>query len=264
MQHKFILGRMIDTGSWIHQLDPRAKMTAMLLYAIVIILLVNSLPACLVVSGLSCLILYSTKIPLTLYWRAAKPLRWIMLFIFCFQLLLVADGTLLFSWGPIHLYSGGIEAAFFSVWRMFLFISFTALLTFTTTPTRLTQGLEDMLAPLRAVRVSPQKISLMLSIALRFIPTILDEAHKIVKAQASRGADLRELPWKEKAKAVIALLVPVTVCAFRRAEDLVNSMEARGYCLGAPRSKYTILSWRYQDTLFICIIVSLGILAVFI
>lgn len=263
MQQKFIFGRVIDTGSWVHQLDPRSKMTAMALFAVIVVML-QSLADFIVVTAVSQIILYSTRIKLTTYWRAVRPLKYLMLFIFLFQIFLESGGELLVSWGPIQIYSGGIITAVFTVWRMFLFISFTALLTFTTAPAKLTQGLEDILKPLSIFGISAQKIALMLTIALRFIPTILEETQRIVKAQASRGADLKELPWKDKAKTMIALLVPVTVCAFRRAEDLVNSMESRGYQLDAPRSKYFILTWKTQDSLFLSIFVLLSVLIIFI
>lgn len=134
---------------------------------------------------------------------------------------------------------------------MILFIAFTAILTFTTTPERLTNGLESFFAPLRYVRMSPQKITLMISIALRFIPSIFEEAEKILKAQASRGFVLKERTLKEKASVLMTLLVPVSVGAFRRAGELVDSMESRGYQLGRPRSQYQQLLWVNKDTLFV-------------
>lgn len=123
---------------------------------------------------------------------------------------------------------GGLSSGLIAASRMALLVSFTAILTFTTTPGLLNQGLAGVLAPLRIVGISAQRLTLMMSIALRFIPTILDETHKILKAQAARGADLKEMPWKEKGKMLVSLLVPVTVSAFRRAEELVLSMESRG------------------------------------
>ncbi|WP_018759551.1 energy-coupling factor transporter transmembrane component T family protein [Paenibacillus terrigena] len=261
MQQRFILGRVIATDSWVHKLDPRAKMTCMLIFAVITVLL-HSLVDFVAVTIVSQLILLSTRIKLTMFWKAVRPLRYLMLFIFLFQLFLEKGGHLLLSWGPIQFYSEGIITAVFTVWRMSLLVTFTALLTFTTTPAMLTQALEDMLKPLKIFRISPQAIALMLSIALRFIPTILEETERIVKAQASRGADLKDLPWKDKAKAMIALLVPVTVCAFRRAEELVNSMEARGYKLGEPRSKFFRLTWHRQDTYFLLIFILIGLFVI--
>ncbi|MNW47947.1 Energy-coupling factor transporter transmembrane protein EcfT [compost metagenome] len=145
---------------------------------------------------------------------------------------------------------------------MGLLVSFTAILTFTTTPGLLNQGLSGVLKPLRRVGISSERLTLMMSIALRFIPTILDETHKILKAQAARGADLKELPWKEKGRMLVSLLVPVTVSAFRRAEELVLSMESRGYTIGAPRSEYHLLAWKGRDTWFVASYIILAAAAV--
>ncbi|ARF68086.1 cobalt transporter [Paenibacillus larvae subsp. pulvifaciens] len=250
MNDAFILGRYIETGSWIHRMDPRAKITAMVLYCIVI--LVTDDPASYgLVTVFSILMLLSSKIPLSTYVKAMKPLRFLMLFIFLFHLLFIKDGTALFSLGVAEVHSGGLILACTTVWRMGMLVSFTAILTFTTTPNKLAQGLEDVMKPLGWVGLSPEKLTLMISLALRFIPTIFEETEKILKAQASRGADIKELPWVEKGKMLVSLLVPVTVSSFRRAEDLVHSMESRGYVLGAPKTRYHRLNWSRNDSLFL-------------
>lgn len=257
MRDKLLIGRMIHTDSWVHQLDPRAKITAMLAYVILIIL-AGSWPAmsCLIVFSLAIMLL--TRIPLKIYWKATKPLRILMIFIFILQCITFKEGVELLSIGGWSLYLGGVLQGLLSVTRMALLVSFTALLTFTTSAGQLNQGLESMLSPFRRLGFSPERLTLMISIALRFIPSILEETQQILKAQASRGADLRELPWKEKGKMLVSLLVPVTVGAFRRAEDLVQAMEARGYRLGQPRSQYYALTWRTQDWLFITLFLLMG------
>ncbi|OAB36806.1 cobalt transporter [Paenibacillus macquariensis subsp. defensor] len=252
MSEKLLIGRTIDTGSWVHSIDPRAKMVAMMMYVVIIILSNTWLEmACVVVFSLAIIAL--TRIHIKYFIRAAKPLWVLMLFIFIVQCIKVVDknGAILLSIGSWNLYVEGFKLGLFSVLRMVFLVSFTAILTFTTTPGRLNQGLEGVLKPLKVIRVSPDRFTLMVSIALRFIPSILEEAQIILKAQASRGADLRELPWKEKGKMLVSLLVPVTVGAFRRAEDLVHSMESRGFRMGEPRTKYHRLVWRGRDTIFI-------------
>ncbi|WP_019635267.1 energy-coupling factor transporter transmembrane component T family protein [Paenibacillus fonticola] len=250
MRGKLLIGRSIDTGSWIHGLDPRAKLTAMVLYLIAIIA-VGSWPALGAAAVFSLAYMTATKIPLKYYVKAAKPLWMLMVFIFAVQCFTVTEGSALWQIGSWTLYSGGVSLGLISASRMALLVSFTAILTFTTTPGLLNQGMAGVLRPFEAIGLSAQRLTLMMSIALRFIPTILDEAQKIVKAQAARGADLRELPWKEKGKMLVSLLVPVTVGAFRRAEELVLSMESRGYRIGAPRSEYHMLVWKRRDTWFI-------------
>lgn len=263
MRDKLLIGRSIETGSWIHHLDPRAKLVAMLLYVAVIIM-VSTWPGMILTALFSVLIMRCTRISLRYYLKAMKPLRFLMLFIFVIQLLTVQSGKAWLSLGSLTLYSDGVEIGLLSVLRMALLISFTAILTFTTTPGKLNLGLEGVLKPLKKAGMHPERLSLMVSIALRFIPTILDETYKILKAQASRGADLKELPWKDKAKMLVALLVPVTVSAFRRAQDLIHSMESRGYVMNEPRTSLHRLTWAARDTGFLLLFVMLGAVVLFV
>lgn len=250
MRNKLLFGRSIDTGSWVHTIDPRAKLIGMMLYVIAIIV-IDTWIALAAAATFSLVYMAATKIPLSYYIKAVKPLWVLMVFIFVVQSLTIQQGAVLWRLGTWEIYSGGVSSGLIAASRMALLVSFTAILTFTTTPGLLNQGLSGVLRPLKRIGINADRLTLMMNIALRFIPTILDETHKIVKAQAARGADLSELPWKEKAKMLVTLLVPVTVSAFRRAEDLVLSMESRGYVLGAPRTEFHLLIWRGRDTWFI-------------
>lgn len=263
MNEKLLLGRSIETGSWVHKLDARAKITGMLLY-VAVILLSRSWAAVGLLALFSAAVMASTRIPLKYFLKAAKPLRYLMLFIFIVQLISVKEGEVLLTAGPLTFYEGGLRLGSFSVIRMFFLITFTALLTFTTTPGKLNQGLEGLLSPFKRFGLSPDRLTLMISIALRFIPTILDESQIVMKAQASRGADLKELPLKEKGRMLVSLLVPVIAGAFRRAQDLVYSMEARGFRMDAPRSRYHRLRWGGNDTLFIIMFIVMGVLVALI
>ncbi|MEK4291253.1 MULTISPECIES: energy-coupling factor transporter transmembrane component T family protein [Paenibacillus] len=258
MNEKLILGRSIETGSWVHKLDARAKITGMLLY-VAVILFSRSWMAMAVLAIFSIAVMASTRIPLKYFLKAAKPLRYLMLFIFIVQVVSVKTGEVVLTLGSWSIYEGGLRLGAFSVIRMFFLITFTALLTFTTTPGKLNQGLEGILTPFKKLGLSPDRITLMISISLRFIPTILDESQIIMKAQASRGADLKELPLKEKGRMLVSLLVPIIASAFRRAQDLVYSMEARGFRMDAPRSRYHRLRWGKFDTVFIGMFVVMGI-----
>lgn len=250
MRNKLLFGRCIDTGSWVHGVDPRAKLTGMMLYLAAIVT-VGSWTALGLSAAFSLAYMLSTRIPLKYYFKATKPLWVLMVFIFAVQCLTVREGAELWRIGSWALYSGGLSSGMIAAFRMGLLVSFTAILTFTTTPGLLNQGMSGVLKPLKRIGVSSERLTLMMGISLRFIPTILDETHKILKAQAARGADLQELPWKEKGRLLVSLLVPVTVSAFRRAEELVLSMESRGYTVGAPRSEYHLLSWKSRDTWFV-------------
>lgn len=250
MRAKMIWGRYIETNSWMHRLDPRAKLLAMIIFLLIVVS-IRSYVGIILTLLFTFAIIYSTNIPLSFYYRTVKPLRFLIGFIVLFSIIFVNGDQLLLTLGPIHIYAEGLAKGVYAASRIILFVWFSAILTFTTSPAKLTVAIADVLLPLRWIRISPQKISLMLSIALRFVPTLFDEAHKILKAQASRGADLKELPWRAKAKVLISLLIPVTIGAIKRAGELVDSMQARGYRLGAPRTNYMLLSWRWKDTGFL-------------
>jgi len=249
MRSRLILGRYVDTNSWVHRLDPRSKVTGMIVY-VCIIFMISSLIEIIVVGLFSIFIMLNTKIPFKLFIKAVKPLIFLIIFIALFHILFDSSGTQVLSLGLISMYSGGLESGLIAALRMILFISFTAVLTFTTTPYRLTQGMESILTPLKWFRISPQKITLMITIALRFIPTVMEEAEKILKSQASRGFDLTEKSLREKARTLLSLLVPVTVSAIKRAHELTDSMESRGYRLGMPRSRFHIMQWSLKESLY--------------
>ncbi|PPA84794.1 energy-coupling factor transporter transmembrane protein EcfT [Brevibacillus laterosporus] len=263
MLNKVMFGRYIDTNSWLHHLDPRSKLLGMFLF-VLLIMLTHSLLACVVVFLVATGIMASSRITFSFFVKAVKPLRFLILFLFLFQLFFINEGHSLLSIGPFSFYSEGVRLACLTAWRMILLLSFTSLLTFTTKPLSLAKGVEGILQPFRFTGIAPEKLGLMISISLRFIPTIFEETQKITKAQASRGADLADLPWREKGKMLLSLLVPVTVSAFRRAEDLVYSMEARGYVLGAPRTPYETLKWKRNDSIFLGLLLAINILVGFI
>lgn len=250
MRDKMILGRYIDTGSWVHRLDPRSKIAAMALF-LPAVMAIDSPAEAAVIAAFSAAVMGASRIAALHFVRAVKPLLALIGFILLFHVLFDASGAKYFSVGFLALHAGGLERGLLAAFRMVLFIAFTAILTFTTPPALLTQGLESMLQPLARLRLSPRKLTLMLGIALRFIPTVFEEADKIRKAQASRGLELADLSWKDKASAMISLLVPVTVGAFRRAMELAESMESRGYRLRGARTQLNELRWRPGDTWFL-------------
>lgn len=232
-------GRYIEADSPLHRLDPRGKLVAMILYLFIIIL-TSSLYLLLAVAAVSVTVILLTRIPFRAYARSLRPLRYLILFIFLFPIIF-HDDTLI---------SGVIQGTL-TAGRMVLFVLFTAILTFTTRQTRLTQALEWLLKPFRRLGVSPEKWSLMMNLALRFIPTIVEEAQIVLKAQASRGVDFAEQSWRKKASSLLTLLVPVTTNTFRRAQELTESMEARGFVPGMPRSNFYELVWSRRDTWFV-------------
>lgn len=154
-----------------------------------------------------------------------------------------------------QIYQGGLENTGFLIFRVMIVVMLSSLLTFTTMPTDITNGLESLLRPLKVIRFPVSEIAMMLSLTLRFIPTLLEETDKIMKAQASRGVEFSESSFKKKVTQIISLLIPIFVVSFKRAEDLANAMEARGYVVGAKRTRIDVLKMRVIDffVLFICL-----------
>lgn len=169
------------------------------------------------------------------------------------------EGAVLYQIGELTIYEGGIRQGIFISLRFLLFILITTWLTISTTPVEVTDAVESLFGPLKRFRVPVHELALMMSISLRFIPTLMEETEKIMKAQAARGVDFYGGPLGERIKAMISLLVPLFIHSFKRAEELAIAMEARGYRGGEGRTKYRLLTWRWFDT---CLLVSVLAVAI--
>ncbi|WP_019420407.1 energy-coupling factor transporter transmembrane component T family protein [Paenibacillus sp. OSY-SE] len=259
MQAKMMIGRYVAADSWIHRLDPRAKLIAMVIYLVTVIL-AEQFTELAALTVFALLIMMSSRISLYRYFRASRPLWFIMAFMFIFYMLFDKSGNSLVNVAGLNITTGGVTYGAYAVWRMALLVTFTAILTFTTTPVDLNLGLERVFKPIKYAGGSPQQWSMMIGISLRFIPTIFEEADKVMKAQASRGADAQDLSFTQKGKMVMTLMVPVIVSAFRRAEELVQAMEARGYVLNAPRTSLRKLAWSGADHAFMALFIAMLLL----
>lgn len=175
----------------------------------------------------------------------------------------VIFGDTLYEYNVL-IYEDGLNQSAFILIRIFILISFSSLLTLTTKPTDLNNGLEGLLKPFSKFKIPTSEISMMISISLRFIPTLLEEANKIIKAQASRGVDFNEGSFKDKVKQIISLLIPMFIISFKRADDLANAMESRGYIPGAPRTKLYEMKYRMIDYLVIMMTVLLNLAFVYL
>ena len=195
----------------------------------------------LVLGVIVCSIALMAKLQLPFVWRAMKPMLFMLVFLLVINLLVIHDGYVLLSIGSFHIYSGAVSQTLYIVVRLALMVVITTILTATTKPLDLTLGIEDLLKPFRRIGVPAHEIAMMISIALRFIPTLIEETQRIMKAQASRGVDMSSGSLKEKIGAVLSLIVPLFVSAFDRAEQLANAMEARGYVPGRNRTRYKSL-----------------------
>ena len=236
MNNSLIIGQYVPGNSLIHRLDPRTKIT-IIFFFVFIVFFANNVLSYGVLVAFALTAMFTSKVPVRFIMKGLTPVWFLIVFTFILHLFVTKEGTVVFEFGIFKFYSGGIIQGFAISIRFFLLILVTSLLTLTTTPIEITDGIEDMLHPLKRFKFPVHELALMMSISLRFIPTLMQETDKISKAQASRGVDFRTGPLKERVKAVVPLLVPLFISAFKRAEELAMAMEARGYQGGDNRTK---------------------------
>lgn len=248
MNNALIIGQYVPGNSFIHRLDPRTKITVVFFFVIVVFF-ANNVPTYSLLTAFSLLCVLNSKVPLQFILKGLLPVWFLIIFTFILHLIITNEGNVVVDWGFFKIYSGGIIQGFAISLRFFLLIPTTSLLTLTTTPIEITDAMEEMLHPLKKIKFPVHELALMMSISLRFIPTLMQETDKISRAQAARGVDFRTGPVKDRIMAVIPLLVPLFVSAFKRAEDLAMAMEARGYQGGEGRSKLRELHVGTKDIL---------------
>lgn len=239
------IGQYYPTNSILHRLDPRVKLVGTLLF-IISLFLFHSFFGYIAVTIFLFSVIKLSKVPFRYIVRGMKAIIILLLFTVFFNLFLT-PGDLIFQWGIIKISKEGLISAGFMAIRLTYLILGSSLMTFTTTPNQLTDGLEKLLRPLRHIKVPVHEIAMMMSIALRFIPILLEETDKIMKAQMARGADFESGGIVKRAKSLIPLLVPLFVSAFRRANDLAMAMEARCYRGGDGRTKMKPLKYSGKD-----------------
>ncbi|QDP38916.1 energy-coupling factor transporter transmembrane component T family protein [Radiobacillus deserti] len=234
--NNFIVGQYVPGESFIHRLDPRTKI-ALIFFFVIIVFFANSVGSYGILTLFAFTVTISTRIKPTFILKGLTPVWFLIVFTFILHLIVTKEGNVLFEVLGYSIYSGALIQGFAISLRFFLLILITSMLTLTTTPIEITDAIETLLGPLKKVRFPVHELALMMSISLRFIPTLMQETEKISKAQASRGVDFRTGPLKERIQAVVPLLVPLFVSAFKRAEELAMAMEARGYRGGEGRTK---------------------------
>ena len=241
------LGQYYPGDSFLHRMDPRAKILCTMIFICAIFLANNPWSYLLVtVFTLGCIMI--SGVPPVMVWKAVKPL-WVILVFTLLIHVLTTPGKEVFSYGFIHISEEGLRNGLFMTLRLVFLIGFSSLLTYTTSPIVLTDGIEALLNPFRRFGVPAHELAMMMTIALRFIPTLLEETDRIMKAQSSRGADFTSGNLWQKAKGMVPLLVPLFISAFRRADDLATAMEARCYRGGEGRTKMHQLAYTSRDRL---------------
>lgn len=248
--NKLVFGKYIPIDSPIHHLDPRTKIIA--LFIVIIAIFIPSSWWCYLFLGVVLLItVLMSGLKLSFVFKAFKPMMFMMAFLLVVNMISVKTGYVLISIGSFEIWSDAIFNTLFIVVRLLLMIMLTTCLTATTKPLDLTLGIEYLLTPLKRLHFPAHEVAMMISIALRFIPTIIEETMRIMNSQKSRGVDFEEGKLKEKIQAILSLVVPLFSVAFERAYELADAMEARGYIPGAERTRYRKLKYRIADYLFI-------------
>ena len=242
------IGQYYPANSRVHRLDPRTKIVCTLLYLISLFLFKNMLGYVIATIFLFAVVRIS-KVPVKFIVKGLKPIILLLMITVIFNLFLTGTGTILWKVGFLKITDEGLRTAVFMAIRLIYLIIGASVMTLTTTPNALTDGIERLLNPLRHLHVPVHEIAMIMSIALRFIPILLEETDKIMKAQIARGADLESGNIIQKAKNMIPILVPLFVSAFRRANDLAMAMEARCYRGGDGRTKMKPLVYHSRDYL---------------
>lgn len=262
MMEKMIFGRYIPGDSFVHRLDPRSKLIFVFAF-IVIVFLANNAVTYAFILAFTLFVIIMSKIRLYFLINGLKPVIILLVFTFLIHILFTREGDILFELGFFKVYEEGLRQGIFISIRFLVLVFMTSILTLTTSPISITDGIEVLLNPLKKLKMPVHELALMMSIALRFIPTLMDETDKIMKAQMARGSDLSAGPLKDRLKAVVPLLVPLFVSAFKRAEDLATAMEVRGYRGGEGRTRYRQLKWDWRDSSSIIVLVVMTAVLIF-
>ena len=248
------LGKYVPYNSLIHKLDPRFKIFAMILLMVGVFLSFSSIWMNFIVYGLLLAfiitIMFISHVKLSSLFKQLKFMWFMILFLLIINMMVPGNPDLGFiqitsSW---KIYFSAIYNTLYIAIRLVIMLAISLVLTSTTTPLELTGALEWYMYPLKYIKFPVHEIAMTISLALRFIPTILEETDKIMKAQASRGVDFQRGKLKEKIRAIISLIIPLFISAFQRSEDLANAMEARGYNPQAKRTRYRVNKWKVRDS----------------
>ena len=240
------LGQYYPGDSTVHKMDPRMKIVLLILF-IVAVFLARTLWAFIPVAAFVALAAAMSRVPGRVLLKGLRPLRFILILTFLMNVFFLQGETVLFTWRFIRITREALTTAVLYALRLVLLVLGSSLLTLTTPPVTLTDGLERILSPLRVIRFPAHEMAMMMTIALRFIPTLLEEADKIMKAQTARGADFESGNLIARARAMVPQLVPLFVSAFRRAGDLARAMEARCYHGGEGSTRLHVLKMAGRD-----------------
>ena len=262
MLNGITIGQYFPGDSLLHRMDPRVKLILTFVYIVAVFVPQNWLGLAIAVGFLLFSVIVS-RLPGKLVFKSVKPIIPLIIFTSALNIFYVDKGVHLFDWGFIHITTQGLITAAFIAVRILCLIAGSSLLTYTTTPTALTDALERLMKPLKALHLNVHELAMMMTIALRFIPTLVEETDKIMSAQKARGADMESGGLMQRAKALIPILIPLFVSSFRRAYELATAMECRCYRGGEGRTRMKQLHMQARDgiSLAVTLLVVAGLFA---
>ncbi|KQL47146.1 cobalt ABC transporter permease [Brevibacillus choshinensis] len=252
MLQNIAIGQYVPGQSFLHRADPRSKLLFIILFA-TLVFLANNMVTYSVLIAFTLFTALLSRLSLSYILKSLKPVWILILFTVVLHIFITKGGTVYYQWGSFTIEQEGVRQAIFISLRLGLLVLISSLLTLTTSPIDLTEGLERLLGPFGKIGVPVHEIALMMSIALRFIPTLMEETDKIIKAQSARGADFSSGNLVRRAKNLVPIAIPLFISAFRRAEELALAMEARGYRGGVGRTRLNKLAFSWRDT---CVVVA--------
>lgn len=250
------IGQYFNGNSAIHRLDPRAKIVLTFVF-IVLIFVCKSFPALALMVLFSLVTVLISRVPLSMVLKSVRPIAIIVIFTSILNIFYVKGGTPLIDWKFIHISTNGVFTALFMAIRIICLVVISSMLTYTTTPTMLTDALEKLMSPLKIFKIPVSTLAMMMTLALRFIPTLVDEIDRITNAQKARGANLDDGKLIDRIKALVPIIVPLFVSSIRRAYELADAMDCRCYTGGPGRTRMKQMKFRASD------FVAIGIMSVF-
>ena len=246
MLNDVTFGQFYPTQSFVHRLDPRIKLLA-LIALIVLLFVANNFYSLFAVALVICVAIAAARVPFGRVLRSVKGILVILVFTAVLNLFFHGGEVVYVEWWIIKITREGIIFTVFFILRLFFLVMASSVLTLTTTPVSLTDGIESLLKPLKYIKFPVHELALIMSIALRFIPTLIDETNRIISAQKARGADFESGNIFKRIKAIIPILIPLLISAFRRADELGDAMDARCYSGSKNRTKYKKLKFGWRD-----------------
>ncbi|MDI9231646.1 energy-coupling factor transporter transmembrane component T family protein [Staphylococcus caprae] len=259
MKNKLIIGRYLPNHSTVHHLDPRAKLIFVFVF-IIFIFFCHSFGTYAWIFLLIIISMKLAKIPFGFLMKGLTPIFFFLIFTFLMHILFTNGGKTLLHWGFFTIESNGVIEGIYISLRLIFIVMIATIMTLSTSPIDLTDAFEKLLAPLKWVKIPVHQLSMMMSIALRFIPTLMDELEKIILTQKSRGSEISSGSIVTRIKAFIPLMVPLFISAFQRAEELAIAMEVRGYDMSVKRTSYRLLQWRLKDTITLILLIPIGLI----